>query len=173
MTRIRPLLALAGLALLSAGCSGGDMSDLRQYIQEVKARKSSDIEPIPEIQPYEPYTYRPADRREPFVPQLQTQEEEAQRAAQGLQPDRDRPREPLEQFPLDSLAMKGTLAAGGTVYALIRDPEGVVHRVAKGDHMGQNFGEVVAITSSEVKLIEIVPDGMGGYMKRSADIALE
>ncbi|MES1942698.1 Tfp pilus assembly protein PilP [Salinisphaera sp. PC39] len=172
MSRTRFAIA-AALAALLAGCGGGDMSDLRQYVEEVKSRRSSDIKPIPEIKSYEPYTYRPAGRREPFAPAPRSREEEEQRAATGISPDRDRPREPLEQFPLDSLDMKGTLVSGGTVYALIRDPEGVVHRVKRGEHMGQNYGEVVDITPSEVKLIEIVPDGMGGYMKRAAEIALE
>lgn len=166
------LLPLCAAAALLAACGGSDISDLEQYVAEVKARKSADIEPIPEIRPYDPYTYRPGDRREPFTPVLPSREQEQQQAGTGIQPDRERKREPLEQYPLDSLRMQGTLSAGGTLYALIRDPEGVVHRVTRGDHMGQNYGEIVAITPTEVKLLEIVPDGMGGYMERSADIAL-
>lgn len=170
MSRAGAFLTAALAAGLLAGCGGGDMSDLERYVAEVKSRKSSDIDPIPEIRPYEPYTYRPADRREPFTPTLQTSEDQG--GGPGVRPDPDRPRETLEQYPLDSLRMQGTLSAGGTLYALIRDPEGVVHRVTLGDHMGQNYGEITEITPSEVTLIEIVPDGLGSYMERSADIAL-
>lgn len=169
---IRGVVITAMLAVLATGCSDGDMSDLKAYVAEVKARKSSDIDPIPDIRPYEPYTYRPADRREPFTPVLPGGQRDGESGASAVQPDKDRPRETLEQYPLDSLRMKGTLSAGGALYALVRDPEGVVHRVTLGDHMGQNYGEITAITPSEIQLIEIVPDGLGGYMKRSADIAL-
>lgn len=172
MTRRIELTLVGAFAALIAGCGGGDMSDLETYVAEVKARKSSDIEPIPDIRPYEPYTYRPGDRREPFTPTLPSSEREEGGSASAIRPDTDRPRETLEQYPLDSLRMKGTLSAGGVLYALIRDPEGIVHRVTLGNHMGQNYGKITAITPSEIELIEIVPDGLGGYMKRSADIAL-
>lgn len=171
MKRVGITLA-AALAALIAGCSGGDMSDLEAYVAEVKARKSSDIEPIPDIRPYEPYTYRPNDRREPFTPTLPSGERNGEGSTSDIRPDENRPRETLERYPLDSLRMKGTLSVGGTLYALIQDPEGIVHRVTLGNHMGQNYGEITAITPSEIQLLEIVPNGLGGYMKRSADIAL-
>jgi type IV pilus assembly protein PilP len=171
MIRAGFVLATAFAALL-AGCGGGDRSDLERYVAEVKARKSSNIQPIPEIQPYQPYSYRPADRREPFTPTLLGAASGEQGDGSGVQPDRDRPREPLEKYPLDSLRMKGTLSAGGILYALIQDSEGIVYRVTRGDHMGQNYGEIIGITPSEVNLIEVVPDGLGGYMERSANIAL-
>lgn len=173
MKRLGAIILTASFAALAAGCGGGDdMSDLKAYVEKIKARKSANIEPIPDIRPYEPYTYRPAERRDPFTPTLPTSEREGDGAAADIRPDKDRPRETLEQYPLDSLRMKGTLSAGGTLYALVQDPEGVVHRVTLGNHMGQNYGEVTAITPSEIQLIEIVPNGLGGYMKRSADIAL-
>lgn len=171
MIRAGSILAIMFAALL-AGCGGGDLSDLKNYVAEIKAHKSSNIPPIPQIRPYKPYTYEPGDRREPFTPTLQSADGGGPGGGPGVQPDRDRPREPLEQYPLDSLRMKGTLSAGGVLYALVQDPEGVVHRVTRGDHMGQNYGEITGITPSEVNLIEIVPNGLGGYMERSADIAL-
>lgn len=162
----------AALAALAAGCGGGDKSDLEAYVAEVKSRKSSNIDPIPDVRTYEPYAYEPADRREPFTPMLPSGERDDEGLASDIRPDRDRPRETLEQYPLDSLRMQGTLSTSSTLYALVRDPEGIVHRVTLGNHMGQNYGEITAITPSEIQLIEIVPDGLGGYMKRSADIAL-
>ncbi len=83
-----------------------------------------------------------------------------------------RPREPLEEFPMDSLRMLGMVTAQDHRYALIKAPDGVVHRVAMGDHLGQNYGEVVRITESEVGLKEIVPDGFGGWVERPAKLAL-
>ena len=83
-----------------------------------------------------------------------------------------RNREPLEEFPVDSLRMLGMVTAQEHRYALIKAPDGVVHRVGMGEHMGQNYGEVVRINESEVGLKEIVPDGFGGWVERPAKLAL-
>lgn len=165
-------LLLLGLAASLAGCSE-DMSDLRTYAAEIKARKSDDIEPIPRMRTYEPFAYRPADRREPFVPFAADTDQEQRRSNSGISPDFNRNREPLEEFPLDALRMAGSLKVAGTNYALVSAPDGVVHRVTVGNHMGKNFGEIVAIDKTGIRLVEIVPDGLGGYMKRDASIALE
>jgi type IV pilus assembly protein PilP len=47
-----------------------------------------------------------------------------------------------------------------------------VHRVLPGQYMGQNDGKIISITDSKISLVEIVPDGMGGYMERPAAIGL-
>lgn len=168
---MRRALAISLMGVALAGC-GNDKSDLKAYATEVKARKSSDIEPIPHIAKYEPFTYRPADRRGPFTPFESSRESQQRESSSGIAPERDRRREPLEQFPLDALEMAGTLTVAGTRYALIKSPDGVVHRVTVGDHMGQNYGEIVAVKAGGVRLVEIVPDGRGGYEKRPASIAL-
>lgn len=165
----RAVTALTGLVLLSA-CSN-DMSDLNDYAAEVKARTSSDIEPIPQIKPYEPVTYAAENRRDPFIPIVKASSG-PERSTSTLSPDFARNPEPLEEFPLDSLRMAGTFRIAGATYALISAPDGIVHRVRRGDHMGQNFGQIVAIEDTEVRLVEIVPDGLGGYMKRAAEIAI-
>lgn len=169
---MRRVLVCAVAAAAVAGCGGGDMSDLEAYVAEEKARKGPRLQPIPEIRPYEPYAYRPADRREPFTPFAERAGNERPRNVSDLAPDFDREREALEEFPLDALRMLGTLTIAGDRYALIRAPDGVVYRVRRGNHMGQNFGEIVAVAPGEVRLTEIVSDGMGGYMKRSASVAL-
>jgi type IV pilus assembly protein PilP len=163
------IVALLALGLLG-GC-GGDMSDLRDYVAKIKARTSSDIEPIPQIKPYEPYTYVGGNLRDPFMP-LTPANAGPERSTSSLSPDFVRNREPLEEFPLDAMRMAGTFRIAGATYALIKAPDGIVHRVRTGDHMGQNFGQVVAIEDTEVRLVEIVPDGLGGYMKRDAAIAV-
>ena len=61
------LLAVAAAGLVACG---GDMYDLDSYINEVKARPGGRIEPLPEITPYEIFTYV-ADAegmRSPLVP---------------------------------------------------------------------------------------------------------
>lgn len=161
------LATIVGLSLLAAGC-GGDKADLHRYVAHIESRPAASIEPIPEIAPYTPFTYRADDRRPPFTP---TTPERDTRSNSGVAPDSNRPREPLESFPLDALRMVGTIARAGTTYALIQAPDNVIHRVHRGTHLGQNYGEIDAISDSGVVLTEIVPDGTGGYTKRPSTIA--
>lgn len=159
--------AVICVAAVLAGCGSG-MSDLDRYIAEVKARKSKDIEPIPQIKPYQPFEYTMTDRRDPFV----LVEPHEQANPNGPRPDLRRNREPLEDYPLDALRMVGIISTQSGTFALVKAPDAVVHRVALHDHMGQNYGEVVRITESEVSLLELVPDGFGGWTQRQASFAL-
>lgn len=163
------LAVAAGLVL---GACGGDMDDLDQYVNEVKARPGGRIEPLPEITPYEVYTYT-ADAeglRSPFVPD--SPQAAVGVAGGGTRPDPERSREFLEQFPLDTLRMVGTLQLGETQYGLIQTSDGLIHRVVPGNYMGQNDGRIVAITDSEIELVEIISDGIGGYLEREAAVGL-
>ncbi|HEX2139892.1 MAG TPA: pilus assembly protein PilP [Woeseiaceae bacterium] len=154
-----------------AGCSA-DMDDLDRYINEVKARPGGRIEPLPEITPYEVFTYV-ADTegyRSPFVPD--TPQVAAGGPGSTTRPDRDRSREFLEQFPLDTLEMVGTLELSETTYGLVQTQDGLIHRVIPGNYMGQNDGRIIAITDSEIQVVEIISDGIGGYLEREAAVSL-
>lgn len=160
------LLATVGLT-----ACGSDMGDLDQYINETKARPGGRIEPLPEITPYEVFTYM-ADKqglRSPFVPDTP---QATGAAAGGARPDPDRSREYLESFPLDTLGMVGTLHIGETLYGLVQTSDGLIHRVVPGNYMGQNDGRITTISESEITLVEIISDGIGGYIERDAAISL-
>ncbi len=162
------LLAITAVGLVACG---GDMDDLDSYINEVKARPGGRIEPLPEITPYEVFTYV-ADAqglRSPFVPDTP---QAAGPAAGGASPDPERPAEFLESFPLDTLRMVGTLDINETVYGLVQTSDGLIHRVVPGNYMGQNDGRITDITESEIVLVEIISDGIGGYIERDAAIGL-
>jgi len=163
----RTRLGLLGGSLLAFGMLTGcaqDMSDLKDKVAELEARPGGKIEPIPEMQPIPKYAYSvPNETRTPFMPPTIESEERDN----GLKPDVDRPREPLEQFPLDALAMRGIINRQETTFALVRDGSGVIHEVLLGDHMGRNYGEVVGISESSITLEEIVPDGQGGWKKQT------
>ena len=163
-------LLLAGLLGLLSACGRG-ADDLRAYIDEVKARPGGRIEPLPEVRPAPRFVYEPGSRRSPFVPDTpQLASTVNPDAVQG--PDTNRPREFLEQFSLDTLRMVGTLNVGGSAYGLVQTSDGLIHRVTVGNHMGQNYGRILAISDSEIELVEVVPDGIGGYIERPAAIAL-
>jgi len=162
------ILILSAVAL--AAC-GADMDDLDEYINKTKAKPGGRIEPLPEITPYEVFTYI-ADAqgmRSPFVPDTP----QASSGTGGTRPDLDRSREYLESFPLDTLGMVGTLNLGDTNYGLIQTADGLIHRVVPGNFMGQNDGRITEISESEVALVEIISDGIGGYIERDAAVGLE
>lgn len=163
-------LVAAAAAVALAGCSGGN-DDLRAYIDSVKSRPGGRIEPLPQIRPAPSFTYTAGDRRSPFMPDTPQQRVSSNpNAVPG--PDPNRPREFLERFSLDTLRMVGTLEQGGGRYGLVQDADGLVHRVTVGNYMGQNYGRILSITDNRIALVEIVPDGLGGYIERPAAVAL-
>jgi type IV pilus assembly protein PilP len=161
----------AAIATVSIGGCGGANDDLQAYIDEVKTRPGGRIEPLPQVQPAPTYAYDAGTRRSPFVPDTpQRRVSGDPNAVDG--PDPNRPREFLEQFPLDTLRMVGTLADRRASFGLIQTADGLVHRVTVGNHLGQNYGRIVAITDSQVQLVEIISDGLGGFLERPAAIGL-
>ncbi len=163
----RTALMASWLAFGLAGCSS-DMDELQQKINEAKSKPGERVEPLPEIRPYEAFVYNPGALRSPFVQSAPVQSD----LASGLRPDSKRPREFLEQFSLDTLRMVGTLKLNGKSYGLVQGKDGLVHRVLPGNYLGQNDGHITAITDSKISLVEIVPDGLGGYIERPAALAL-
>lgn len=167
LRKIRGVLALLP-SLVLIGC-GGDMSDLRDYIEEVKARPGGRIEPLPQIKPYESFVYRGDELRSPFSPDRPA----ARSVASGPKPIADRNKEFLEQFPLDTLEMVGTLEREGKVFGLVQTNDGLVHRVLPGNYVGQNDGRIVGITEASIEVEELLPNGLGSFFKRSASIGLD
>lgn len=160
------------IALLLSGC-GNRMQDLQQYVAQVKARRGGQIPPLPQISPFESFLYEDMNLRSPFIPQLQNFANSAKGSSTtGLHPDFNRPRQYLEQFPLDSLKMMGTLTLKGSMYALVRDGDGVVHKVTVGEYMGQNYGKITKVSQAGLVLREIVPDGQGGWVERDTTVQL-
>ncbi len=168
--RFRLRQAGAGILLASAlltGC-GGSKSDLEKYIDTVKARPGGRIEALPQVKPYETFSYAAESLRSPFVPG----QSQGRAGITGPRPDSARPKEYLEQFPLDTLSMAGTLSQGKATYGLVQTGDGLLHKVLPGNYIGQYDGRVVAVTQADIQVEELVPDGMGGFYKRSASIAL-
>lgn len=162
------VIALAGLAWVLAGCAPSN-ADLDAYIQDVKSRPGPPLDPLPVMKQFETFEYSAFGLRDPFnVPK-----QAANLATSGPRPDPNRRRELLESFPLDGLEMVGSLGTSEEMVALVVDPESVVHRVRVGSYMGQNEGRVVSMTEGEITLVELIPDGSGGWEERDATIALD
>ncbi len=169
---------LTGLAAaLALSACGADMGELQQYIAEVKARPAEPIEPIPPVKTYSPYAYDGTSGRDPFRSSSSEGRERAEGETAGSQtgprPDFDRAREYLERFELDTLTMVGTFGQDENYWGLVRDPDGVVHRVSPEDYLGKNHGQIVSIRDTEIELTELITDGSGGWLQRDASLALE
>lgn len=168
------LLAVISIAMIGCAKSKGE---LEQYIAQVKARPAGPVEPLPIMKTFETFIYAAHGLREPFAP-IATDDGDSSAAATtagvGPRPIRDRRKEELERFPLDSLDMVGTLgAADGNTYGLVKDPEGVVHRVLANNYLGQNDGRITGIFEDRIELVQLISDGSGSWEEQPISIALD
>jgi type IV pilus assembly protein PilP len=69
--------------------------------------------------------------------------------------------------------MVGTLQLQGRTFALLQGKDGLVHRVQVGSYIGQSDGRVTSIANNKVSVIELVADGLGGYIERPAALSLK
>lgn len=161
------------------GCMSSHTSDLDAYSREVLAKKGGQIEPLPEMKPYERYLYQSAQAgtRDPFEPFYNAGQErvaaKAEKPAQTkyLYEIQDRNKEELEQFEIDSLRMVGTLQ-GRELWGIILDREGTVYRVKLGNYMGRNYGKIIYIDENRIDLRELISDEQGGWLERPVSLAL-
>lgn len=169
--KVRWLMVLA--TLLLAGCTDPQLGELDHRLTDIRNDPGTPrpLE-MPEVPDYQSVPYQASDRRSPFRPQL-PEPDAAPRGSSDLAPDPERTRESLEAYDLEALRLVGILIMGGQTNALVRAPGGEVHRLRTGNHLGRNHGRVVGITDSSVQLVELVPTGGGGWMERTARLALE
>lgn len=171
MSRYRFCLFFVPLLMLS-GCSGGDFSDLQSFMEDVRARPKGSIEPVPKFQPYEAFTYTASAMRSPFQPSVKIDILSQHKGSKDIKPDETRIKQFLEGFNIEIFEMVGTLSNDMGLNALVRGAGGV-HRVKVGDYLGRNNGRIVSINDSGVDVIEIVPDGEGGWLERPRSIPLK
>ena len=158
--------------LLVSGCGGSDFSDLQGYMDEVRARPRGEIEPLPKFQPYESFTYSAAALRSPFQPPIKLEMADRQKGSKDVKPDETRTKQFLEGFNIETFVMVGTLANDAGAFALVNGAGGV-HRVRVGDYLGRNHGRIIAVDESKIDVIEIVPDGEGGWLERPRSLSLK
>ena len=163
-------VAIAAAALV-AGCGPSSHKDLVDWMNEQGKGVRGHLAPLPTIKPYEPFAYADFDLPDPFKPRKiePTKSDNTNKLA----PDLNRRKEPLEAYPIESLSMVGTLEKGKTRYALVRTPERDIYQVRQGMHMGQNFGVIVDVDDTDIKLKELVQDGSGDWSERSSTLNLQ
>lgn len=162
------VITLLCLALI--GCGSGEGDDLDKFMEQAAKDMKAKVEPLPEVKPYTPLEYN-ADGKlsDPF---------KARKAQSvkttGIQPNFNRPKEPLEAYPLESLQFVGSLSKDKLQFALIKTPDNSIQQVTIGNYVGQNFGIVTEVTENEVQLKEIVQDELSGdWIERTSSINLQ
>lgn len=163
------LLILGFLAGTLAACGGGEMEDLQQFMAEAGKDMQGKIEPLPQIKPYEPFSYNAFDLPDPFKPRKLS----PAGGGGGLQPDLTRPKEPLEGYSLETLKMVGMISRKNGIHAVIAAPDRAIYHVRTGNYMGQNFGLITKITDTEITLKEIVQDSAGDWAERTSTLTLQ
>lgn len=166
--KLRNVLVIAFAAASLAGCGGNNMADLRSFVKNAYANRKPKIEPIPKVKPAPTFVYSATNLPDPFSPaNLDTLG-----ASEAPRPDLNRRKGPLEQFPLDSLKMVGTISSGKQIWAIVVAPDGSAHRVRVGTHIGQNYGLVTRITEDKVRITELIQGPTGQWVQREASLAL-
>lgn len=172
MTPIRYLVLSTALLALH-GCGGSDdFSDLDAYMNEVRLRPAGKIEPTPTFRSYPTFTYSAANLRSPFSRQVRVDLAGQQRGSRNVKPDPNRVKQYLEGFNIEQFEMVGTISNLSGSFALLRGAGGV-HRLKVGDYLGRNDGRIVAISATQVDVVEIVPDGEGAWLERPRTIPLK
>ncbi|MGB8408601.1 MAG: pilus assembly protein PilP [Gallionella sp.] len=165
------LIYLVLAALMLAGCGGEEYQDLRDFVKNSGADMRGKIEPPPEVKPYEYFAYNnEKNLPNPFKPRKQDL-----RGGGGggiNQPDLDRPKEALEEFPLESLKMVGYLYQNNVGWAIIRATDNKLYRVKAGNHLGLNFGLIKEVTETSVIIKELVQDSSGDWSERDSSLQL-
>lgn len=158
------------IPLLLSACGGEEFQDLRDFVKNSGADLRGKVDPPPEIKPYEPLTYdNSLALPDPFKPR----KTELRSGGQGInQPDLERRKEALEEFALESLKMVGFLSQAKVGYAIVRSPDGKLHRVKTGNYLGQNFGQIISVSDTEIKIKEMIQDSAGDWTERISSLQL-
>ena len=166
-------LSIVVLVLGLVGCgSDNDVSDLDAYMNEMRLRTPGKIEPAPTFRSYPTFTYSAANLRSPFSRQVRIDLTGQKQGSRNVKPDPNRVKQYLEGFNIEQFEMVGTIANATGSFALLRGAGGV-HRLKVGDYLGRNDGRIVAISGSQVDVVEIVPDGEGAWLERPRTIPLK
>jgi type IV pilus assembly protein PilP len=165
-------LALIPIAVLLVSCGGGEFADLKDELKGLTKDARGKIDPLPVVKPYEPVSYTGFDTPDPFgSAKIELVTKSASAAPKGLQPDLNRPKEPLEAFPLESLRMVGVIQQVKMNFGLVK-ADASLYRVKIGNYMGQNFGIITNIVDNQITLRELVQDAGGDWTERQSTLQL-
>lgn len=167
--KLPKLLAGTLLTVMLTACGGSDTEDLQSFMADTAKEMQGKVEPLPKVMPYAPFDYAAFDLPDPFKPRKLT----PTGGGGGLQPDMNRPKEPLESYSLETLKMVGVISKKGRMNAVVATPERGIYHVRAGNYIGQNFGLISKITDTEITLKEVVQDSAGDWAERTSTLTLQ
>ncbi|MDP5144301.1 pilus assembly protein PilP [Rheinheimera baltica] len=160
-------LTVLAMAVLLNGCFN-DMSEVQNYVADVKANTKARVEPIPELQEFEHVAYRSQEARSPFsAPKPEAIQDKFLQVQDCLHPDPRRRKEPLEKYAVDNLKMRGTLGEVSKIWALIEASDKTLHKVTLSNYVGLFHGRVINVEPTHIELLELIPDGAGCWKERT------
>lgn len=171
-------LMLAVIAALLSGCGASSEDELHSWMAEQRNQTRPRISPLVEPKPFLPEDYAAATAPDPFAHEKLTNVLKrdttpvASLTSALIAPELKRRKEALEAFPLDSMAMVGSLTLQGSPAALIK-VDNLLYQVRVGNYLGTNYGKVTKISETEVTLREIVQDAVGEWIERPATLQLQ
>lgn len=167
--------AVGAVALL-AGCDLSGDEEVRRWMTEQRQEMRPAVVPLPEPKRFVPRPYAGRDGPDPFDPARSVvaleRQQKSRAGASAIKPDLDRPRDPLEKYPLEQIRMVGYMLSKGRSIALVDAGSGTTE-VRVGQYLGQNFGRVSSISETEIVLKEIVQDSSGDWVEREAKLELQ
>ena len=161
----RRWILLAVVGGLSA-CGEVDKSDLVDFVENAYKDSKPEIEPLPEIRLYEKFVYSATALSDPFAVMNLLPGDDGVSGG-GISPDTNRRQEPLEKFSLDELLLVGSIKSNDVIWAIVRAPDGTVHRVTNGNYLGTNFGRVVNVADYRVELKEVILGNGNRWVERN------
>jgi type IV pilus assembly protein PilP len=175
--RLPLYIVMASLIAMLSACFGDDQQDIKQWMQEQRNATKPNVPPIPEPKKFSPEPYKNDVSIEPFSNQklaqaLKREANQATANAALVAPELNRRKEALEGFPLDAIAMVGTMLPKGVPVALVKVDK-LLYQVRLGNYLGQNYGKVIKLSETELVLREIVQDAAGEWIERQASLQLQ
>ena len=161
------------MALALQACSD-DQDELQQWMEQQKREVKPSVEPLSAPKKFIPQAYVALTGVEPFSTQKLTValKQEARQPNSLLAAEINRRKEPLEAFPVDSMAMVGSVVRGGQPFALLR-VDSLLYQVKQGDYLGQNYGKITGISETDVSYREIIQDAAGEWIERASALQLQ
>lgn len=165
------MMGVVVLGLLLIGCNS-KIDTVNFQMADISNQAPLPVEAAPAFKAVPNFQYAAEQLRNPFLPNSLANELKMT-SNKRAKPNSLRVKQPLEQFMLETLQMKGTMQLeNGRRIALIKMPDGHLEQVQLGDYLGLNQGKVVRITETQIDLLELIADGQSGYIERPQRLIL-
>ncbi len=180
-SNLRPfLLALQCIALAClAGCGVSSTEELKTWLEKERKLLGAATTAFAPPRTFEPEAYALAGQGDPFasarlngVDLRSPGASDVARKPSAYALEFSGSKQELENFPLESLHLKGILSQEGVRVALIMAGDRL-HQVRKGDYMGLRKGKVMDISATAIVLRELEQDASGQWKPKNTVLPLK